>query len=384
MKERTLQQLWQQLAFGRRGLRTLCGLSFTLENQGEFNPGDGPDFRLGAIRTADGLLLRGDIELHVHEQQWQEHGHSADPAYNGVVLHVFLYPSPRPVQLQSGEIPLRCSLLPVIQPEQFAGLQQGAGLPCGASVRYLKPEILHQQLERAREAYFAGRAEALLAWWEPSLGIGQAWKQMVLRGAASVLGLSRNRDAMVQLAGFLPELLRQGCGETELEAKLLQLSGLSPEESDGAPMKRADWDLSGSRPGNKPRQRIAQLAHFAVRLDALSRSDLLKGPDWCAPLVLNSGRRSGLLYLIVWLPAFYLLGSLLASDKLQQQAWQRWKAHYYEPEPMFREAFEAAGFHEKVSLGHLGVVHQYRSWCVQGRCSECRIGSPGAEHMQTG
>ncbi|MCC5932659.1 MAG: DUF2851 family protein [Balneolales bacterium] len=374
MKEHKLQQLWQQLAFGRHGHRTLCGLTFMLENPGEFNPGDGPDFRLGAIRTADGLLLRGDIELHVHEQQWQEHGHSTDPAYNGVVLHVFLYPSAKPVKLKSGQIPLRCSLLPVIKPEQFADLQPGSGLPCSASVRYLKPEIVHRQLEKAREAYFASRAEALMCWWEPALGIEQAWKQMALRGAASVFGLSRNRDAMVQLSGHVPGLLRQGLSADALQAKLLELSGLISENSASAPMKRTDWDFSGSRPGNKPRQRIGHLAVFATRLDALSRSDLLKGPEWCARQVLSSGKRNELLYLIVWLPAFYLLGSILASGRLQQEAWQHWKTHHYEPEPVFSQAFEAAGFKEKASLSHLGVVHQYRSWCAQKRCGECSIG----------
>lgn len=378
MKEHRFQQLWNALAFGRQGHSTLCGQAFSIERPGVFNPGDGPDFRMGALRFADGTLLRGDIELHLHEQQWQEHGHSSDPAYNGVMLHVFLHPAPKPVRLHNGTIPLRCSLLPVISPEQFAGLQQGEGLPCGAGLRYLRPGIVEAQFDKARREYFEKRAEALISWWEPGLDTAQAWKQMVLKGAASVLGLSRNRDAMISLAGFIPGLLREEkmC-ETALAARLLALSGLDASGAGDAALRRSDWDLSGSRPGNKPKARIRQLAAFAVRLWALRRSDILKSPQACAKQVqdgLPFGRRTELLYLIVWLPAFWLLGSILFSEKLQREAWQLWNTHRYVPEPVFCEPFEAAGFRHLAELSHLGVVHQHRAWCSSKRCGECLIG----------
>ena len=379
MKELRFQQLWKALAFGRHGHSTLCGQAFSVESPGTFNPGDGPDFRMGALRFADGTLLRGDIELHLHEQQWQEHAHSSDPAYNGVMLHVFLHPAPKPVRLQNGTVPLRCSLLPVISPEQFAGLQQQeAGLPCGAGLRYIRPDIVQAQLEKARREYFESRAEALISGWEPGLGTEQAWKQMVLKGAASVLGLSRNREAMVSLAALIPGLLRQEnkC-EAALASRLLALSGLDASAVDQAVLRRSDWDRSGARPGNKPEARIRQLAAFAVRLWALRRSDILQGPDACAKLVfdgLPGSRRTELIFLIVWLPAFWLLGSVLFSEHLRQQAWQRWNTHRYLPEPMFVKPFEAAGFSEKSSLEHLGVVHQHRSWCGSKRCGQCLIG----------
>jgi len=35
-----------------------------------------------------GDLLRGDVEIHLRASGWRSHGHAADPAYAGVVLHV--------------------------------------------------------------------------------------------------------------------------------------------------------------------------------------------------------------------------------------------------------------------------------------------------------
>ncbi|AXJ02035.1 Protein of unknown function (DUF2851) [Cyclonatronum proteinivorum] len=377
MKEYRFQQLWKALAFGRQGHHTLCGQAFRIEDPGTYNAGDGPDFRMGALRFADGTLLRGDIELHLHEQQWQAHGHSTDPAYNGVILHVFLHPAAKPVRLQSGVQPLRCSLLPAITPGQFAGLQQDEVLPCETAIRYIRPEVVHAQLEKARQDYFENRANALIQWWDPALTIEAAWKKMVLRASASVLGLSRNREAMVKLAETIPCTLPPETSEAYLTAWLLARSGLHGQQAEPDSLKRTDWDLSGSRPGNKPEQRIAQLAALALRLHRLGRADMLKGPAVCAAMVfrgLPAGRRTHLLELIVWLPAFYLLGTQLMAEGLKQQALELWRSHQYQPEAMFTEAFRAAGFAQKATLSHLGIVHQQREWCAPKRCGNCAIG----------
>lgn len=75
-------------AAGLRGpLRLEDGRSLRVVFPGVPGGGSGPDFR-GAILDAGGDLLRGDVELHLLASGWRAHGHQADEAYGGVVLHV--------------------------------------------------------------------------------------------------------------------------------------------------------------------------------------------------------------------------------------------------------------------------------------------------------
>ena len=48
----------------------------------------GPDFTDAVVERDDGVVFRGDIEIHVRESDWRAHGHHTDRRYNGVVLHV--------------------------------------------------------------------------------------------------------------------------------------------------------------------------------------------------------------------------------------------------------------------------------------------------------
>ena len=45
-------------------------------------------------------LVRGDVEIHLNQRDWEGHGHSDDPNYNGVVLHAML-------EVESPNTPLR-------------------------------------------------------------------------------------------------------------------------------------------------------------------------------------------------------------------------------------------------------------------------------------
>ena len=48
----------------------------------------GPDCTDAVVERDDGVVFRGDIEIHVRESDWRAHGHHIDRRYNGFVLHV--------------------------------------------------------------------------------------------------------------------------------------------------------------------------------------------------------------------------------------------------------------------------------------------------------
>ena len=85
---------------------TVCrkqhGASFLTATNGErvevvqfgvWNREAGPDFTEAAVRFPDrdgAPVLRGSIELDTSAEDWERHGHGANPAFDGVVLHLYL------------------------------------------------------------------------------------------------------------------------------------------------------------------------------------------------------------------------------------------------------------------------------------------------------
>lgn len=85
-KEVELQYAWNSVASNQ---------IFSSENEsqigvfypGQWNVESGPDF-LNARLTIDGKNIVGDIEIHTYPGDWFVHGHTFDPKYKNVVLHV--------------------------------------------------------------------------------------------------------------------------------------------------------------------------------------------------------------------------------------------------------------------------------------------------------
>ena len=85
--ERLLAKLWKERAARQTGLRTEAGLRVRVVYPGRQGTAAGPDFR-DALLEVEGLgLVRGDVELHIRQSDWDSHGHGGDPNYNGVVVH---------------------------------------------------------------------------------------------------------------------------------------------------------------------------------------------------------------------------------------------------------------------------------------------------------
>ena len=60
---------------------------------GVWNREAGPDFSNAALRFDDqpgAPVVRGSIELDIHADSWEHHGHGTNPAFDDVVLHLYL------------------------------------------------------------------------------------------------------------------------------------------------------------------------------------------------------------------------------------------------------------------------------------------------------
>jgi hypothetical protein len=233
----------------------------------------GPDFRSARLRVGGGDEISGDVEVHLYAEDWMAHGHARDPAYDGVVLHVVLFPpkTRRGTSTSSGrDVPV-LALLPLLHRdlEEIAIDDAIEALSGGSSPRlYLDPSELG-------EAELHARAEAR---WQSKVRIARlriqrlGWEDSCHHTAMEILGYRFNRVPMLRLAGRFP-LVDWGRGVVDGESAYA-------EEADR-------WRLHGLRPANHPRGRLChyaawtrarpdwpgRLADWTSRLPAVSRDE---------------------------------------------------------------------------------------------------------------
>ena len=289
LPEQLLARLWQQRAARQREFRTDAGRRVRVLYPGRAGTAAGPDFR-DALLEVEGLgLVRGDVELHLRQQDWYAHGHAADPNYNGVVLHAALQVSPDTTCLQNGSQAPVISLAALVADDAAADDSAAAG----SDHPELWP-ILEQQgwprpadnaewghlLDAAGDARFQQKSD-----WFRRLLTEQSAAQTLYEGLMESLGYRANRQPFLKLAyqapyaALLQEVTPLPPAEraAALEWRLLQLSGLpladgqsaagraKPGSGYGPPLTAAEWHCFRVRPANHPRQRIAGAARLLAR-----------------------------------------------------------------------------------------------------------------------
>src|SRR5215211_9483623 len=94
INEAILAAIWNEQAHLRGPMWACTGQPVAVVYRGRWSGGNGPDFDGAMLALGDtgARLTTGAVELHLRCADWYAHGHDADPRYNGVVLHVVLWP----------------------------------------------------------------------------------------------------------------------------------------------------------------------------------------------------------------------------------------------------------------------------------------------------
>ena len=246
--EAALVQRWFEARFPPLALAD--GRPLRVVFPGVPGPGHGPDIR-GAMLDAGGDFLRGDIEIHLRASGWGAHGHTSDPAYASVVLHVVAENDTGATHTAhaSGR------WIPVLVLPPPAGAQPEALVPpCSlrtAAGADITPVLANLARRRLRQK--AARWQPLTA----SLGPGQALYAALLE----TLGGTANREAFATLAESLPlaALLERSHAHTADYALVL-----------AAELKHAPRDLpfrfAGMRPAAHPHRRLEAAAALIANL----------------------------------------------------------------------------------------------------------------------
>ena len=275
-----IQRLWAQGLLATHGETERHG-SVRILDAGQWNRGAGADFLRAEIEIG-GEIKRGDIEIDPEAQDWERHGHGANPDFNEVMLHIVLTRPPQgwyTRNAQHREVPVLYMPPEIWQQASGQTPQQATvQLPrCAAPLASMPVEHI-QSLLKAAAAHRADKKRKLFRAKARQCGDEQAWYEAL----AETLGYSANKSAMRLLASRAP--LKQLSGREE--AILFGVAGfllpVLPEKADAdtRAYHRSVWDawwpaqqdfsLSGgreipwvyaaTRPQNHPHRRVAALA----------------------------------------------------------------------------------------------------------------------------
>lgn len=310
LTEKHLRAVWYDGKFEHRNLKLVDGRKISIVSPGVWNSGEGPDFKDAELRI-ENQILRGDVEVHLRSSDWHQHGHSRDPKYNQVILHLVLFHNLRTesVQNREGKKVPQLELKDALSGswETLAKTFEVEGYPyksnallgeCGKAMGL--PGRIHLEKYDAVQLLFrlAGDSRILLK-GEPYQNLTkksdlfEQLDRLLYSKIVEGLGYSQNKAAMKELAGrvsydFMKRSIQRTSGEMRtlrIQAILFGAAGLIPmlsssfddettrfvsalsfewnEISSGIePMKKSQWLFRGLRPHNFPTRRLAGLSYF--------------------------------------------------------------------------------------------------------------------------
>ena len=280
MTERHVQAIWYDAALRPKGLVTRRGSAVTVVSPGEWNLGPGPDFRQAVLEIGkDRRRVVGDVEVHLCPNDWDFHGHGADPRYRNVIAHVTWGCGPVPGSLPPGAISIWLGRFATsdttFAPEQIdLTAYPYARLP--SDMRPCEEKIGHDP-DRARQILAeAGRHRLRMKARRMSGRLCAArgdHAQVFYEEMMTALGYVRNQVPFRRVAERVPiaEL-----SDDVAMAKTMLLAAGGFEE----------WDRTGCRPHNEPERRLANAAAVFTATPAMALADTTDfSPAACRTIV---------------------------------------------------------------------------------------------------
>lgn len=300
--EKVIRCIWNDQLFCSPTLKTKDNKDLEVIYPGYWNFGKGPDFTSATIKV-NGKVYEGDVELHAYATDWDAHGHSQNPDFDNVILHVYMWqgrgrqPDKRNrKQITKFDFEIKDFLTKGILDlndeldfENYPVLNQcNVGL-CHEPLAELSEEKLTHLLNAAGEARVLRKLERF---HDPI--IVEGYEQTFYRGVAEALGYPNNKQPFQTLADALPLATLKKLVPAKLkgeeralhyQALLFGVSGLMDVKSwkeipalhkcvkvwesyqntiPDSPLTKKDWSFNSIRPANYPYRRIAGLAYLVA------------------------------------------------------------------------------------------------------------------------
>ncbi len=303
-QEIILQKLWKSRKFMKQDLRTLSGKPVEVLYVGSENLDAGPDFKDAVVKIA-GVLLKGDIEVHLNATGWYEHQHHLDSVYNSVILHLISEEPHKSLHIER-EDGVRVEQLHIELDRESIDLwkkqnEQGSKSPQSGLI------VENCPLSRASKSKILATVNAAgeVRWCNKTAQMREdlsrvSWDQLIYRRIMDALGYSKNRQPFRRLAELVPfEMLTaemqwvpEHVAEQRCAALLFGASGLLPDTPGNgstldkevmhyiAPlielwqtmarrlelkqMRKREWQFFRLRPRNFPTRRLAGMVKLVL------------------------------------------------------------------------------------------------------------------------
>lgn len=308
-------EIQARLFAGEYGTRwtTTAGRTVEILHFGRWNREAGPDFLGVRFRFEEGAECEGDLEVDMDARDWERHGHATNPAYDGVLLQIFVdspevhafarasdfreIPQARLLTGELTRLPLRHIPGAVDREAALVMINEAAEF-----------RLRQKHAVYARAVLLHGPDTALFH----AISMGLGYKNNAIpflltaqRTGLRVAGGPDGEARLFGLAGFLQPRTFDGAGDvTRNYLKPLWDKWWTLRDSLARLVLSKDmWKLSGIRPSNHPHRRMGALAAIASgfpRLRAAIKSGGTKGfteffgklthPYWSRHWNLSAGR----------------------------------------------------------------------------------------------
>lgn len=289
MNEALLHTIWKYKLLGQTQFTGSKQETIEVVSIGEHNQDSGPDFFNSKIKI-NGLLLVGNVEIHIKTSDWLKHNHQQDKAYDNIVLHVVYEHDKELSQNETFNVSV-LELKNYIKPsllEQYNQLQLSKqAIPCGKSITIVSDIVWKSWLDRLAVTRIEQKTEYIEHLFEFSkhnhedalyLLLCRNFGFKINNEAFELLGkslpysvLKKYSDNPIQIetllfgvAGFLDELF-----EDKYPKQLQNEFEFLKHKHQLIPLKKELWKFSKTRPANFPTIRISQLAHLISKQQSL-------------------------------------------------------------------------------------------------------------------
>jgi predicted nucleic acid-binding protein len=280
-----LHYVWKFRLFDRINLQTTQGEELEIYSAGLHNTHAGPDFQNARIRIGE-TTWAGNAELHLSSSDWQRHGHTADNAYDNVILHV-VYRDDEPLFRTDGRRVPTLELKDRISPDlynRYHNLIFGAKniIPCEASIATIDGLTMQNWLTRILVERLEKKSETVIA----TLNLNRGdWEETFYQFLAANFGFKTNALPFELMAKSLPQniLAKHKNNPMQIEALIFGQAGFLNEDFTDeyprslkkeyeflkkkfniTPIESHLWKFLRMRPQNFPTIRLAQFAALVV------------------------------------------------------------------------------------------------------------------------
>jgi hypothetical protein len=390
MKEEFLHFVWRTQSFSQLPLTTTDGNVVQVEYAGFLNRHAGPDFMDARVQIGD-VLWCGPVELHLKSSDWLLHGHTGDPRYDNVILHV-VYEMDQQVPANIPTLELKNHIIP----GQWETVQQWKNIqdhiPCGGNFGDLRSVVRINWINRMAVERLEKRVSE---WRSRSSELNGDLLQLFYEKFFRAFGFGLNGELFENVATrFTFRNSLRLIDEPELlKAVLLQMFGFESARSKAVVWKKASalieanqWNALAPqalntgkiRPRRNNKVRIEQLADELPQISLWWNMIFNKAEmkEWKSELY-KKGRMNPLfahLAVNVFAPLLFFLHERKMDESYAERALELLELVPLEDNRITRlwKIHDVVGTN---ALESQGLIHLYGMYCEPRKCLNCALGA---------